>query len=149
MSLCIAIEIVSIGGLPKSISKEEYIRGGISILRNPIIGMVFYRLDIIEKFGTGIKRIIECYKESTSKPKIEINENSIRITLPVINDPTILNKDEKRIVESLNHRNLSVSELSQTTNFSKSKVLYVTRELIDKGIVKIIGNGRGTRYGLL
>ena len=42
------------------------------------------------------------------------------------------------IVESLNHRNLSVSELSQTTNFSKSKVLYVTRDLIDKGIVKII-----------
>ena len=60
---CDCIEIVSIGGLPKSISKEEYIRGGISILRNPIIGMVFYRLNIIEKFGTGIKRIIECYKE--------------------------------------------------------------------------------------
>ncbi len=146
---CDCIEVVSSGGLPKGISKEEYIRGGISILRNPIIGMVFYRLNIIEKFGTGIRRIIECYKDSTSKPKFEIDENSIRITLPVFNDPTILNKDEKMIVDSLNHRSLSISELSNTTKFSKSKVLYVIKDLINKGCVQIIGNGRGTKYTLL
>lgn len=146
---CDRIEVVSSGGLPKGISKEEYIRGGISILRNPIIGMVFYRLNIIEKFGTGIRRIIECYKDSTSKPKFELNENSIRITLPLLSDTSILNKDEKIIIDSLNHRSLSISELSSTTKFSKSKVLYVIKDLINKGCVQITGNGRGTKYTLL
>ena len=140
---CDRIEVVSSGGLPKGISKEEYIRGGISILRNPIIGIVFYRLNIIEKFGTGIRRIIECYKDSTSKPEFELNENSIRIALPLLSDTSILNKDEKIIVDSLNHRSLSISELSSTTKFSKSKVLYVIKDLINKGCVQITSNGRG------
>lgn len=146
---CDCIEIVSSGGLPKGVSEEEYIRGGISILRNPIIGMVFYRLNIIEKFGTGIRRIIECYKDSTSKPNFEINEKLIRITLTVFNVPTILNEDEKMIVESLNHRSLSINEISNSTKFSKSKVLYVIKDLINKGCVQIIGNDRGTKYWLL
>ena len=40
------IRITSPGGLPRGVSEEEYLRGGISILRNPIIGNVFYRLYI-------------------------------------------------------------------------------------------------------
>ena len=51
------IEINSPGGLPEGIPTDEYLYGNISVLRNPIIAGVFYRLDIIEKFGTGITRI--------------------------------------------------------------------------------------------
>ena len=51
------IEITSPGGLAGGISREEYLRGGISVLRNRIIGNVFFRLHLIERFGTGIKRI--------------------------------------------------------------------------------------------
>lgn len=51
------IEISSPGGLPYGISKEEYLSGQISMLRNPIIGNIFFRLKYIEMFGTGIKRI--------------------------------------------------------------------------------------------
>ena len=51
------IEISSPGGLPAGISEEEYLNGQISILRNPIIGNVFFRLKYIEKFGTGIKQL--------------------------------------------------------------------------------------------
>ena len=47
------IEINSPGGLPEGINEEEYLNGQISILRNPIIGNVFFRLKYIEKFGTG------------------------------------------------------------------------------------------------
>ena len=143
------IEVVSSRGLSKGVREEKYIRSGILILRNPIIGMVFYRLNIIEKFGTGIRRIIECYKDSTSKPNFEINEKLIRITLTVFNVPTILNEDEKMIVESLNHRSLSINEISNSTKFSKSKVLYVIKDLINKGCVQIIGYDRGTKYWLV
>ena len=62
------IRITSPGGLPRGVSEEEYLRGGISILRNPIIGNVFYRLHMIEKFGTGIRRINDTYQSSMIKP---------------------------------------------------------------------------------
>jgi ATP-dependent DNA helicase RecG len=53
------IEINSPGGLPEGIPTDEYLYGNISVLRNPIIAGVFYRLDIIEKFGTGITRFFK------------------------------------------------------------------------------------------
>lgn len=48
------IEIIFPGGLPTGISEQEYLSGRISVLRNPIIANVFYRLKIVEIFGTGI-----------------------------------------------------------------------------------------------
>ena len=73
------IEIVSPGGLPKGLGESQYLEGQISILRNPIIGNVFFRLDIIERYGTGIQRIQEAYRNSVIKPQFDISENSIRI----------------------------------------------------------------------
>lgn len=51
------IEISSPGGLPRGLSEEEYLNGQVSIFRNPILSNVFYRLNIIESFGTGIIKI--------------------------------------------------------------------------------------------
>jgi len=46
------IEIMSPGGLPKGMTEQEYLEGQVSILRNPIIGNIFFRLHHIERFGT-------------------------------------------------------------------------------------------------
>ena len=62
------IEIISPGSLPSGMSEDEYMRGYVSVLRNPIIANIFYRLGIIEKFGTGIKRIKYEYRENFVKP---------------------------------------------------------------------------------
>ena len=58
------IEISSPGGLPKGVSEEVYKNGGISIPRNPIIASIFFQLHLIERFGTGIRRINEAYREN-------------------------------------------------------------------------------------
>lgn len=58
------IEISSPGGLPSGISEEEYLNGQVSKLRNPILGNVFFRLRLIERFGTGVLRIRDAYKGS-------------------------------------------------------------------------------------
>ena len=92
------IEINSPGGLPAGISKQEYLYGNISVLRNPIIAGVFYRLNIIEKFGTGITRINEEYAHSISKPNFDVSENRIMIVLPVTEiDKLDLSKNELSI----------------------------------------------------
>ena len=66
------IEISSPGGLPAGLSEDEYLNGQISLLRNPIIGNVFFRLKYIEKFGTGIMRINYAYKNILVKPEYRI-----------------------------------------------------------------------------
>ncbi len=48
-------------------SEADFLRGGISILRNRIIGSIFFRLHLIERFGTGIRRINESYADSKIK----------------------------------------------------------------------------------
>ena len=55
------IEFVSLGGLVKGISIDD-IMHGVSQSRNMMIANIFYRLELIESYGTGIQRIIESYK---------------------------------------------------------------------------------------
>ena len=78
------IEVSSPGGLPSGISEDEYLNGSISMLRNPTLGNVFFRLHYIEMFGTGIKRIIEAYKNYQMKPQFKIQDNSITVVLPTL-----------------------------------------------------------------
>jgi len=142
------IEIVSPGGLPFGISPEEYLHGQISILRNPILGNVFFRLGFIEKFGTGIRRINAAYEQSIIKPRFDVYPNSIAVTLPVLSlVPTFLTEDEKRVFQLLKvHVRLSRTEIEEKTHFSKDKVIRILNQLIDENIIQRVGHGRGTRY---
>ncbi len=144
------IEINSPGGLPKGISEEEYLYGNISVLRNPIIAGVFYRLNIIEKLGTGIARINEEYTHSISKPSFEVSENRIRIVLPVTEIARLdLSEDELLIYGLLKEEiELSRGEIDLNTGFEKSKTLRIINSLVDKNIVQKIGSGAGVTYKL-
>lgn len=140
------IEITSPGGLPKGLNEEEYYRGGISILRNRIIGNVFFRLHMIERFGTGIRRIIENYKNSVSKPVFSVTENTIKIILPVLETDHSLSPDEKMIYMTVSDRFMSSSEIAKATGFGKTKTISILKNLMAKGVVHSSGNGRGLKY---
>ena len=140
------IQITSPGGLPKGISEEEYMRGGISILRNPIIGNVFYRLHMIEKFGTGIRRIYEAYQGSMIKPSFSITENAICIILPVLQENNDLMPDEKKVYQLLKNREMPSSAIVEATGFGKSKTVTILNRLVKNGYITVLGTGRGTKY---
>ena len=141
------IEISSPGGLPSGISEKEYLNGQISQLRNPILANIFFRLKYIEMFGTGIRRINESYKNYAVKPAFEIFENSIKITLPIITTKLFLTTDEKIVMDILEKGAiLSSSEILKMTEFKKDKLNRLLKKLIQKNYIKIIGNGRGTKY---
>jgi ATP-dependent DNA helicase RecG len=144
------IEINSPGGIPAGISKDEYLYGNISVLRNPIIAGVFNRLNIIEKFGTGIARINKEYTRSISKPDFEVSENRIRIILPVTQmDPIDLSEDENMIYELLKEEvELSRKEIDLKTGFNKSKTLRTLNSLADKNIIRKLGGGTVVTYVL-
>jgi ATP-dependent DNA helicase RecG len=145
------IEIKSPGGLPNGLSKKEYLHNNISVLRNPIISGVFYRLGIIEKFGTGIARINREYINSLSKPDFHIEDNSIFILLPVIRtDTSDLAKDEIKIYNLLKkEKELSRKELDDALGFDKSKTIRLLNNLVKKNIIQKQGQGPGTTYKLI
>ncbi len=140
------IEIVSPGGLPKGVSKEAYLTGGISILRNRIIGNVFLRLQMIERFGTGIRRINEAYISNEKKPVYDILPDLIKITLPVIGGKKDLKQDENQIYFILKGKRLSSSAIVEATGFGKTKVVSILNKLVTEGYVYTAGNGRGRVY---
>lgn len=141
------IEISSPGGLPAGLSEDEYLNGQISLLRNPIIGNVFFRLKYIEKFGTGILRINRAYANALIKPSYQIFSNSIKVILPVISTDYNLNETEKMLLAFLKNRNnLTRKEIEKLSGMEKTKIIRGLNNLIQKNIVQREGNGRGTRY---
>lgn len=141
------IEISSPGGLPAGIGKEEYLHGQISILRNPIIGNVFFRLKIIEKFGTGIMRINYAYEDALCKPDYQVFENSIKVVLPVIEKKPNLTIEEKNILDVLKREAvLTRKQIEKQTSLGKDKSIRVLNLLIEKKMVEKLGAGRGVKY---
>lgn len=141
------IEIVSIGGLPKGINKKEYLSGGISILRNPILASVFYRMHYIEAFGTGIQRIRLAYHDYIETPAFQITENSIRITLPVLESGGKMTTDEKAVYNTLLDKSvLTSTEVAAKTGMKKDKTIRLLNSLLEKNLIVKTGRARGTRY---
>jgi ATP-dependent DNA helicase RecG len=140
------IEIASPGGLPHGLSKEEYLEGQVSVLRNPIIGGVFFRLRLIERFGTGILRIREAYRESERQPQFEVFEGSIRVVLPTVQPKLPISPDAADVLRVITGRRMAISEIVAATGFGKTKTQKLLQSLAADGYARIEGNGRGTRY---
>ena len=140
------IEISSPGGLPSGLSGAEYLKGNVSILRNPILGNVFYRLHIVEILGTGILRIRESYQNSAKKPAFEIYDNSLTVILPVVRDAE-MSEDESMVYGTLS-KNIpkSISEIMPELPFGRSKTASILKTLAEKNYVTILGKGKSTRY---
>jgi ATP-dependent DNA helicase RecG len=63
------IEFVSIGGLVKGINLSD-IMLGVSVTRNERLANIFYRLTLIEAYGTGVPKILNSYKSFALQPEI-------------------------------------------------------------------------------
>lgn len=141
------IVINSPGGLPEGVSLDNYLYGNSSVPRNPLIAGVFYKLDIIEKFGTGIRQE---YDESIVQPHFTVGIDNIVIELPVL-DTNMLNlsDDEHAIINILkNKKEYSRIKLDELTGFNKSKTLRALNDLMEKDLVVSHGKARGTTYKL-
>ena len=140
------IEITSPGGLPAGITEELYLAGGPSVARNPTLANVFFRLGHIERFGTGIPRILDEYAHETVSPSFALRDSSITVMLPV----TVLENvtlDEEAILAVLAKGSaLTRSQISEKTQLSKSKAIRTLNALVEKGLVTKVGEGRSVRY---
>ena len=149
------IEIVTIGGLTKGLSEDD-IMLGVSILRNKNLANIFYRLKLIEAYGTGIPKIIESYNEYNVKPKIEISSNAFKITLPNTLKEKSISKLEKNlsdkeylIVNMLKENEyIKRTDIEKNLSISSSMAIKLLRNMVDNSIIEKLGKGKNVIYRL-
>ena len=148
------IEFVSVGGLPTGIELDD-IMLGLSVCRNPKLAAVFYRLRLIEAYGTGMPKIMKAYAGAEVKPKIEVSSNAFKITLP--NRNTTSNKaempvgvpkgDEKLILDFIRSNGHIVrSDVDQLLDVSQATANRILKRMVAEGLIYQDGNGRKTKY---
>lgn len=152
------IEITSIGGLPIGISEEEFVQGTFSNVRNRIIADVFFRCKIIEKMGTGIRRIRFSYKDYYERPIFKVFQNSIQIILPRImidksshvrEDLIQLSFEEEKLLNFITANNgVTRIQVEEYMNVKKTKATTLLNNLLANGLVKKVGTGKNTKYKL-
>ena len=77
------IEFISLGGIISGLSLDS-IMLGVSQSRNEKLANVFYRLHLIEAYGTGIKKIFTNYEKYNMKPIIRAEIGAFQVVLPNI-----------------------------------------------------------------
>ena len=78
------LEFTSIGGLVNGVTLKD-ITMGISVCRNVKLANIFYRLELIEAYGTGLVKIMDAYEGTGMMPRIETSNNAFKIILPNLN----------------------------------------------------------------
>lgn len=84
-------EFVSVGGLVPGMELED-IMVGLSVCRNQNLANVFYRLKLIEAYGTGMRKIIRAYKNQEAQPVIESTKKLLKLYFRI----SIWNRKKKR-----------------------------------------------------
>ena len=148
------IEFVSIGGLPKGVSKDDILIG-LSVPRNENLANIFYRLQLIEAYGTGIPKILQSYNDYIRKPELQITSNAFKITLPnrnfnsgeIIKNKAVFNESEEKILNLINKQDvINRADVESVLGISQAMAVRLLRALTDKGAIQVIGSGKNTRY---
>lgn len=146
------MEFTSVGGLLPGIDLED-VMIGLSVCRNQNLANVFYRLELIEAYGTGIRKIMKSYENTGKTPVIETTNNAFKITLPNTNYGAELKKsssvdsDEEWIINFVK-RNSEIIRVNVETQFgiSASSATRMLRKMVENGLLVQRGKGRSSKY---
>lgn len=143
------IEFVSIGGLVRGISFDD-IMLGVSALRNRKLANVFYRLMLIEAYGTGVPKIVRSYAPYAVRPTILATDNAFKIVLPNVHEGAaddLLNEHERAVMRLLEHNPTIVrKDVEDALGISQSMAGRLLKGLVDKQALRAIGSGRSRSY---
>ena len=152
------IEFTSIGGLVSGVTLKDVMMG-ISVCRNVKLANVFYRLELIEAYGTGILKIMEAYSGTGKEPQIETSDNAFKITLPNLNahadqdDPDARQNggspEEAVIALAKKQNSFTRKDVEEELGISQSTCGRMLKQMAQRGQIIQEGKGRNTHYLLL
>lgn len=149
------ISFTTIGGLPAGISLDD-IMLGLSVCRNPKLANVFYRLQLIEAYGTGMKKIMKAYEDCDRKPTIETTDNAFKIVLPNMHKNTNISpltgansEAERLVVEFIQDKGaITRKEVEITLGMKQTAAGRLLNKMLQKKLIVQTGQGKNTKYML-
>ena len=143
------------------------IKLGISVCRNPHLANIFYRLQLIEAYGTGIKKIMDSYFGKSKQPSIICSNNAFKIVIPNTNAGQIVKEDsviysvapysvassstlpsaEEQILQVLSRqKEITRKEVQELLEVSQSTAGRILKTMVDRGQIIKLGGSLTTRY---
>ena len=147
------IEVTSLGGLTSGITLEDIIEINVSQPRNKNLANIFYRLNYVESYGTGIERMIDIYNQYGLKPTFSVTDNAFKVTLPNINykqDKVVddLTQKEKIIKYLEQYGKIKRDTVDMLFNISQTRSKVILSEMIEENMIVKEGSGKNTYYVL-
>ena len=160
------MELISLGGLVPGFSLEAALMGA-SQPRNGKLASLFYRMDLIEAYGTGLGKILNCYAGLPIQPSFESVEGAFRVVLPnihaaqaqgsarpaeggtVVRPPegAVLTASEQKALQAIRQAGqVSRRELESLLGVGTTRTVVLLKRLVELDKVQKIGNGKNTRY---
>lgn len=138
------IEFLSVGGLLRGITQDD-IMIGVSALRNKNLADIFYRLKLIEAYGSGITTIMESYDTYSIAPTIQTTNNAFKITLYNINlnkNNENLNHEEQKVIELCSQKDyITRGDIEKMLNVGQTVATNILNSLIEKNFIARLGKG--------
>ncbi len=152
------LEFISIGGLVSGVSLKD-VTMGISVCRNAKLANIFYRLELIEAYGTGIIKIMEAYEGTGMTPQIETSDNAFKIILPNLNaipepvrqiqvNPEKGMPEEKVIAVTKQRGFVTRKEIEILLGIGQSSCGRLLKKMIENGLLIQEGTGKNIHYCL-
>lgn len=160
------MELISLGGLVPGFSLEAALMGA-SQPRNGKLAALFYRMDLIEAYGTGLGKILSCYARFPVQPSFESVEGAFRVVLPNIHaalpqesspavegdrgviplEAAALTASEQKALQAIRQAGqVNRRELESLLGVGTTRAVSVLKRLVELDKVQKIGNGKKTRY---
>ena len=151
-----SVQIWNPGPLPYGITIEDIYRGNHSSRpRNKLVAQVFYDLGLIERYGSGIERMINACKVSgLPEPAFDEINNGFRVILKKSIqqggqfDGLEINDRQQRACQYINKKGkITNREYREINNVKPRLALSELQDMVDKSILAQVGTtGRGTYY---
>jgi len=145
------IEIASPGSLPDGLTVND-IRQGANAKRNPTLINALDKMEYIENYGSGIRRIYALYKGFLKQPQLIATENLFTIVLYNRNyklNKLDLNEQSIAVLKYLSDGKVaSRQEIQDALGYKKSYTTELISKLRKLDIISSEGNGPATKYYL-
>ena len=147
------IEIISTGGLPVDLNREEFYKG-ISKPVNSKLQKIFGQLGYVEQTEHGIPLIISNY----GKQAFDIMENFINVTIPfnyekrniggIGKDNEIsINEAEQRVIDYISQNSsITIKELVEASGYSDGYIRKILTSLKEKKVIERQGGNKTGKW---
>lgn len=152
------MEFTSIGGLVSGVTVKD-VTMGISVCRNVKLANIFYRLELIEAYGTGILKMMNAYKETDKTPEIETSDNAFKVILPNLNaesesrEPSNASAENRTDTDKImalidTQHSITRKEVQDLLGVGQTTCGRLLKKMVEAGQIIQEGRGKNTHYSL-